>query len=361
MANSQFALFTCQAGAELALKRELTEADARWVPAFARPGVVTMKNTGELLDDSSQLPPMVFPRTKSLSIGRVTGQSLNEIVASLWQLLAESQIPDKRFSLHVWERERQLPGEMDYEPGITLLAEEARAAIITAAPAERLYDDSVARIGGRALDIVIVEPNEWMVGWHKVAQRTDRWPGGMLPIDVSENVISRAYLKLAEAIAWSQLPTARQDIWVELGCAPGGACQYLLENGFRVVGVDPAEVDPWLYEDKNFAHYKMRAADVPRSDFAGARWIAADLNVAPRYTLDAVESIVSSRAVSIRGLVLTLKLTGWHLATPERLKAYAKRVQSWGFKDVRMRQLVHNRQEICLVAMRSRGQRRVRR
>jgi hypothetical protein len=34
-------------------------------------------------------------------------------------------------------------------------------------------------------------------------------------------------------------------------------------------------------------------------------------------------------------------------------------VQSWGYKDVRLRQLAFNRQEICLAALRSRGQRRM--
>ena len=38
------------------------------------------------------------------------------------------------------------------------------------------------------------------------------------------------------------------------------------------------------------------------------------MNVAPEYTLDAVESIVTHAEVNIRGLLLTLKLPQWTLA-----------------------------------------------
>ena len=358
---SQFALFTCQAGAELALKRELTAADERWVPAFARPGVVTMKNRGATIADTTALPPSVFARSRSLSIGRITGSDLPKLVESCWDTVGTAELPPGPLALHVWERERQLPGDLGYEPSVSPLAQELRAALVAAAPQDRLRDTPVARIGDAVLDVVLVEPGEWLVGWHRAAQRSERWPGGLLPFDCPEATISRAYLKLAEALAWAQLPTSQGDLWVELGAAPGGACQCLLDEGFRVIGVDPAEVDPWLLEDEQFAHMQMRAADVPRRELTGVRWVAADLNVAPRYTLDAVESIVLNKAISIRGLVLTLKLTGWHLATPERLAAYAHRVRGWGYRDVRLRQLAHNRRELCLVAMRSRAQRRVRR
>src|SRR5690606_30305153 len=89
------------------------------------------------------------------------------------------------------------------------------------------------------------------------------------------------------------------------------------------------------------------------------RWLAADINQAPKFTLDAVEKVVTGEGSTIRGLVLTLKLATWDLATAELLDAYAARVRGWGYRDVRFKQLVHNRRELCLVALRSRGQRRI--
>ena len=54
-----------------------------------------------------------------------------------------------------------------------------------------------------------------------------------------------------------------------------------------------------------------------RQEFVGVRWLAADMNIAPDDTLDEVEAIVTNPQVSIRGMVLTLKLSDWSVA--ERL------------------------------------------
>jgi 23S rRNA (cytidine2498-2'-O)-methyltransferase len=48
-------------------------------------------------------------------------------------------------------------------------------------------------------------------------------------------------------------------------------------------------------------------------------------------------------------LLLTLKLTKWSLA--EQLPEWILRVRSWGYNIVRPRQLVHNRQEVCIAAL----------
>jgi 23S rRNA (cytidine2498-2'-O)-methyltransferase len=150
---------------------------------------------------------------------------------------------------------------------------------------------------------------------------------------------------------------ARGEHVVELGCAPGGASQALLDAGLFVTGVDPAEVDEAVLAHPRFNHVRLRTAKLPTRIVRGAHWLAADMNVAPKYTLDAVESVVRHKDVAIRGMILTLKLADWSLV--DELPAYVERVQSWGYKDVRLRQLAFNRQEICLAALRSRAQRRV--
>jgi 23S rRNA (cytidine2498-2'-O)-methyltransferase len=127
------------------------------------------------------------------------------------------------------------------------------------------------------------------------------------------------------------------------------------------MGVDPAEVDPLLQEHPSFLHLRSRSSAVRRREFIPARWLASDINATPQYTLDAVEPIVTHGALTIRGLLLTLKLTDWSLAEPETLDACVKRVRSWGYQDVRLRQLAFNRRELTLAALRSRSQRRVRR
>jgi 23S rRNA (cytidine2498-2'-O)-methyltransferase len=162
---------------------------------------------------------------------------------------------------------------------------------------------------------------------------------------------------MAEALAWSGLPIEAEDECVEFGCAPGGACQALLDRGLFVTGIDPAEVDPILLEHPRFRQLRKRSKEVRRTEYLGVRWLAADMNLAPNYTLDAVEAVIKHADVHIRGLVLTLKLADWDQA--EHLADYVARVRGWGFRDVRMRQLASGGQEVCLVALRRKALRRL--
>ena len=158
---------------------------------------------------------------------------------------------------------------------------------------------------------------------------------------------------MQEALLWSQLPLRANDRCVEIGSAPGGACQALLERGCQVIGIDPAEMHPDVLAHEKFQHLRQKAAETRRRDLRGVRWLMADSNVAPNHTLDSVESIVQHQDVNIKGMLLTLKLIKWELA--DDLAEYVARIRSWGFQYVRTRQLAHNRQEICVAAFRNRG------
>jgi 23S rRNA (cytidine2498-2'-O)-methyltransferase len=172
-----------------------------------------------------------------------------------------------------------------------------------------------------------------------------------------DHAVSRAYAKMVEALAWSDLPLAPEDECVEIGCAPGGASQALLERGLFVTGVDPAEVDPAVLAHPRFRHLKKRGRDVRRKEFEGVRWLAADMNIAPEATLDEVEAIVTNPGLAIRGLILTLKFSDWKQAA--RLPEFVARVHGWGYRDVRTRQLTTGGQEVCLIALKRKALRRV--
>ena len=207
------------------------------------------------------------------------------------------------------------------------------------------------------LDVVVVEPGEWWIGYHRAIRRSQRWPAGAIPVRLPEHAVSRAYAKLEEAVQWSDFPLTAEEECVEVGCAPGGASQALLDRGLFVTGIDPAEVDPTVLEHPRFRHLKKRGTEVRRQEFVGVRWLVADMNIAPADTLSEVESIVTNPQVSIRGLVLTLKLSEWSVAS--RIPEFVERVRGWGYRDVRTRQLVTGGQEICLVTLRRKALRRL--
>jgi 23S rRNA (cytidine2498-2'-O)-methyltransferase len=360
----QFVYAVCQHGAEAVLKRELAVRASQLRPAFSRPGFVTFKLNEPCAEPDKFTLPSVFARTSGFSLGSVKGDHLHELARQLWELPEVEKVLNavEIAGLHVWQRDECPPGDRGFEPGPTPMAAEAEHAVRELAPLHVLREDAS---GGHkptprnrwVLDVALVEPGHWFIGCHRTTSRVASWPGGVPPLEMPEHAVSRAYLKMAEAMSWASLPMARGDRVVELGCAPGGASQALLDAGLEVIGVDPAEVDESVLAHSRFTHVRARTVETSRKVFRNVQWLAADMNVAPQYTLDAVEAVVTHPGIHVRGMLLTLKLPDWQLA--EELPVFAARVRSWGYKDVRLRQLAFNRQEICLAALRSRGQRRV--
>jgi 23S rRNA (cytidine2498-2'-O)-methyltransferase len=358
-----FVYAVCQHGAEAVLKRELAVRAPQLRPAFLRPGFVTFKLEAPCTDPEKFHLPSAFARTSGFSLGSVKGERLHDLAAEVWAL-PEVQNFLATFELagiHVWQRDERAPGDRGFEPGPTLLAEEAEQVIRELSPIESLRPDAPGAGSTPrnrwVLDVAMIEPNQWFIGCHRSTSRVASWPGGVPDVDFPEHAVSRAYLKMAEAMSWASLPMSRGERVVELGCAPGGASQALLDAGLEVIGVDPAEVDESVLADPHFTHVRSRSVETSRKVFRHVQWLAADMNVPPNFTLDAVEAVVKHPGISIRGMLLTLKLPD--LALVDELPKFVERVRSWGYRDVRLRQLAFNRQEICLAALRSRGQRRV--
>src|SRR4029078_5539087 len=87
----------------------------------------------------------------------------------------------------------------------------------------RFEPPNSARAGQLVLDCVIVEPDEWWIGYHRAASIPSRWAGGLFDTEMPSDAVSRAYLKMEEALAWSRMPLRTGDVWAEIGSAPGGA------------------------------------------------------------------------------------------------------------------------------------------
>jgi 23S rRNA (cytidine2498-2'-O)-methyltransferase len=352
---ARFVLTTCQVGAERALKREIARIRPAWKFSYSRPGFVTFKLPQDESSVERSRVDSVFARARALSLGRAPGESPASRAEAVWRLAADSWAAGFPLRhLHVWQRDRRPPGDRGFEPARTECALEAEVAIRQAAPNESQRVSplhSVVRRGEWVLDCILVEPDEWWVGAHRVGCPASRWPGGMPPIEMPAEAVSRTFLKMEEALEWSKLPLKPSDRVVEIGSAPGGASQALLRRGLFVVGIDPADMHPAVLAHPAFEHWKMRGADVRKRRLAAVRWLTADMNVAPNYTLDTVEGIVTHRQVHIRGLLLTLKLIDWKMA--DDLPQWLGRIQSWGFPKIAARQLTHNRQEVCVCALRA--------
>jgi len=355
--NPSFLFVVCQRGAEGVLKQEIAREYPAFRFAYSRSGFLTFKLPEDQPWAEDAELRCVFARAHGLSLGNVQGGTAENLAAAMWELVGERAFDH----LHVWQRDTAIPGEGGFEPGLTPLAEEVGRVIAERMPAlpSRLAPppvNRVARSGHRILDCMLVDPDQWWIGCHRATNMPSRWPGGVPKIELPDEAVSRAYLKTAEGLLWSRLPIKPGDRCVEIGSAPGGSCQALLERGLHVTGIDPAVMDPAVLQHPNFTHIRARPTSLKRSEFQGTRWLTADLNVAPVQTLDAVEHIVNNRDVRVRGMLLTLKLPEWSLA--DQIPAYLQRVRSWGYHYVNARQLAFDRQEICVAALRARELRR---
>jgi 23S rRNA (cytidine2498-2'-O)-methyltransferase len=349
-AAPQFLFVTCQVGAEKSLKAEVAKRWPDFRPAFARPGFLTFK-----LPDDLTLPPdfdleSIFARAYGLSIGKVSIDDPAVAPSDVWRLVGDRAVS----RIHVWQRDKCAAGEHGFQPSITPEAMAIYEAVRQACPVpDRLsagnHAIEAARRGDSILDCILVEPDQWWIGTHKARSIPSRWPGGLIHLQPPTDVVSRAWHKMEEALAWSQLPIEAGARCAEIGSAPGGASQALLARGLEVIGVDPAEMDEQVLSHPKFRHVRRRVLQASRREFRKVRWLMADMNVAPSYTLEVVEDIVRHPEVNIRGMLLTLKLPEWSLA--DELPNYLARIRGLGFNEVHARQLQHNRREICVSAL----------
>jgi 23S rRNA (cytidine2498-2'-O)-methyltransferase len=348
--EASFIFITCQIGAERAVKAEVARRWPGFRFAYSRPGFLTFKLPEKVRYADDFDLESVFARAHSFSLGKVQGDDPAAMARQAWELVGERAVR----RIHVWARDAAEPGHRGYEPGLTPQAFEVHRLLCEARPTTiRLPREAAdmrnpARRGELILDCALVGPKEWWVGYHKAGGPATRWPGGMLSLELPPDAVSRAWLKMEEALRWSELPIAPGAKVAEIGSAPGGASQALLARGCFVLGIDPAEMHPAVAAHPHFTHLRRRSTQVRRREFRKIRWLTADMNVAPNYTLQAVEAIVAHPEVNVRGLLLTLKLIEWELA--QGVPEYLDRVRHWGFNHVLARQLQHNRREICVAA-----------
>lgn len=349
MSKPTFAMLCCACGAEQVVKSEMAEKG--WRLAFSRPGFVTAKN-----DSDVSLPEGIFVRTASRSIGQVRGTDATRMVEELAVQLAEHDPNRRSFDqLHVWPKDRVPIGRFGFEPGVDEVSKVVADEVYAGLRKTWVKCDAPNRIaqpGERVLDLVLVEPSHWFLGTHEADVWPTRWPGAVQPVQPVEEPVPRAYYKAAESITWSGFDMKPGDVAVEIGSAPGGACGRLLELGMRVIGIDPAEMDPRINEHPNFQHIRARGGDLPRRQFRNAKWLLVDSNVRPDQTLTTIENIVTHRQSDFVGLLITLKI-GEYRAAP-LIEKWFQRIVGWKPQQVHVRQLARNKCEVCFaVTMKS--------
>ena len=270
-----FLFITCQVGAEGAVKQELAAALARLATGLFPPRIPHLQAARRRLALAADFDlESVFARAYGFSLGKVQGDDLDELARAAWQLFGRigwptapacaeftsgRATPRRRASTASSPASRQ----PRWKP--------VRPCCVTAHTPDRLAKDAddrrSPRPGEMVMDCILVEPDQWWIGYHQASGVASRWPGGMLGLELPANAVSRAWLKMEEALRWSELPIAAGARCAEIGSAPGGASQALLDHGILVTGIDPAEMAPEVLQHPNFTHLRRRANQVRRREF----------------------------------------------------------------------------------------------
>ncbi|MDG2014188.1 MAG: hypothetical protein P8J33_11820, partial [Pirellulaceae bacterium] len=234
VSNARSFLFIgCNPRSQNLCKQEIEQAYPALSPSFSRPGFLTYK-VNQPLADRFELS-LTFARTFGWSLQQSQPESASQLVSEIETATAQLGATH----VHVWARDwvdHSLEEGSESEQAIKTLLVELRKQ------KSKIKINAVTRADERVLDVIWVDSERWWLGWHIAGSIPQRWPGGVPPIQAPESMISRAYLKTREALLWSGIPINKGTVCAELGSAPGGRCQRLLELGAKVIAIAPADL-----------------------------------------------------------------------------------------------------------------------
>lgn len=214
---------------------------------------------------------------------------------------------------------------------------------------KELSDRSIFKVGETVNLLIMVNWDEYWLGTYVLKPHHFQTPGEVSSI-LEQDVPSRAYYKLAEAYEAFDLPMDHEEVVLELGSAPGGASQFLLEQDMKVLGVDPAEMDPKILKNYKFKHWRRPFETLTERDFKDEiDWIISDINLPPTVVLKEVYRMLEF--LNPRGLVLTLKINDMKYL--EVVATVREQFRRRGFNKVELKYLPSHKQEIALIALHS--------
>lgn len=183
------------------------------------------------------------------------------------------------------------------------------------------------------------------VGCGTSSMNLSNWNGGMMHC-AKEGMISRAEFKLLEAFECFDLDLSKMGTAADLGAAPGGWTNALLNKGFKVTAIDPANMDSELLKNPKLKHYKeMTQTYLTRGLDTHFDLIVNDMKmdvVQSASITNEFEHVLSENGLIIMTFKLPNKFTYLNikLGIEELSKCY---------DFVTARQLFHNRSEITVL------------
>ncbi|MDB4967929.1 MAG: hypothetical protein JWN44_3618, partial [Myxococcales bacterium] len=324
-------VFATRPGAEIDLMEELFYGDEHARPRIVSPSLVAAsRKPGE--------PAFARQGFKVLTI--VEPDGLGRAVASV---LAGTGAPQP-WAFDVW-----VP-DSDEANRLNARATEIHANAHIEGPWARLrVGDARAALAENGLyaQACLLPPGDRVaVGVGPARDAPSLAPGGRLRVHVSEQAPSRAAMKLLEAFLWLDRSPEPGDVCVDLGAAPGGWTWVLLERRARVYAVDPAFMARSLQGKPGLEHIRADAFKFDPTD--PVDWLFSDMAWRP---LESAALLAKwARRGWARLMIANIKLPMKKKA--EMLVRVREILTDAGWKNLRIRQLYHDREEVTIAAVR---------
>lgn len=198
---------------------------------------------------------------------------------------------------------------------------------------------------------VVCVGDEAYFGVSKPEQNLSSWPGGERRFARLPEMVSRAEFKLLEALETFGVALPESGTALDLGAAPGGWTRLLLENGLRVVAVDPANLHSSLEGQPRLEHfrgYTENYLELARSHRRIFDVICNDMRMDARQAAQLMlqaSDFLSPKGFALTSLKLPHETARMH---PLKIMNEALEIMGRGYSEVRARQLFHNRQEVTV-------------
>lgn len=329
-------LFTCQAGFENLLVRELGTAGYKVIETGV--GWMMVEGHRELSRDFSRL---CFPHAAVFALEEVVGGGVNALAGAIADLFFDTA-HNERF-MQGW------PMMFSAVPGKDGLGRRVAAVRSEAAARIKKRMSRVARIAGsetptagnaRGLFVVFVDFDRAIVS-------RDAWFGGQCRMADDPVAPSRSYLKVEEAYRVLGDEPGKGETVVDLGAAPGGWSFSAAKRGARVLAIDNGPLKAGAAANDLIEHRREDAFRFEPNQGDVFDWLFCDLVEEPHHVLRAIaERWIATRWC--RKFVVNLK---FGRADALALLAEARKQLEPHCDRLVIRHLFHDREEFTLVGV----------
>lgn len=189
---------------------------------------------------------------------------------------------------------------------------------------------------------IFINENKCFIGFSETKYNLSKWNGGEVRYNY-DNCISRAEFKLMELFDFISIEKFNYKTALDLGCAPGGWSKVLLNKGLKVIGIDPAQVDESLLNNKNFTHFNCLSENFKKINKNNFDIIVNDMKISYKNSIKIIKSFLKN--LNKDGIaIMTIKLFKNEDAE-EAINAIKDNFPN----IILIKQLYHNRNEFTVV------------